>query len=52
MDGLNEIYDFAMKWCDKFRDPKIEYTELIGSAMADDCTALKFEMEGGKAFRN
>ena len=52
MDGLNEIYDFAMKWCDKFRDPKIEYTELIGSAMADDCTALKFEMDGGKAFRN
>lgn len=52
MDGLNEIYDFAMKWCDKFRDSKIEYTELIGSAMADDCTALKFEMDGGKAFRN
>lgn len=52
MDGLNEIYDFAIKWCDKFRDPQIEYTELIGSAMADDCTALKFEMDGGKAFRN
>ena len=45
MADLKQIHDFAVKWCDKFRDQNINYID-----MADDCAALGFEMDCGHAF--
>ena len=50
MADMKQIHDFAVKWCDKFRDPKINYIDLVEHYMADDCAALGFEMDCGNAF--
>lgn len=50
MAEMKQIHDFAVKWYDKFRDQNINYTELVDHWMADDCTALGFEMDCGHAF--
>jgi len=47
---MKAIHEFAVKWCDKFRDQKINYIELVDHFMADDCAALGFEMDCGHAF--
>jgi hypothetical protein len=47
---MKQIQDFAVKWCDKFRDQNINYIELVDHWMADDCAALGFEMDYGHAF--
>lgn len=50
MADMKQIHDFAVKWCYKFRDPNINYIELVDHWMADDCAALGFEMDCGHAF--
>lgn len=50
MTDRKQIHDFAIKWCDKFRSPNINYIELVDCNMADDCDALGFEMDCGHAF--
>lgn len=50
MTDMKAIHEFAVKWCDKFRDQKINYIELVDHFMADDCAALGFEMDCGHAF--
>lgn len=50
MASMKQIHDFAVKWCDKFRDQNINYIELVDHFMADDCDALGFEMDCGHAF--
>lgn len=50
MVDMKQIHEFAVKWCDKFRDQKINYIELVDHYMADDCAALGFEMDCGHAF--
>lgn len=40
MADMKQIHDFAVKWCDKFRDQNINYIELVDHYMADDCDAL------------
>lgn len=50
MKEMKQIHDFAVKWCDKFRDQNINYIELVDHWMADDCAALGFEMDCGHAF--
>ena len=50
MSCMKQIHDFAVKWCDKFKDSKINYIELVDHYMADDCAALNFEMDCGHAF--
>jgi len=47
---MKQIHDFAVKWCDKFRDQNINYIELVDHYMADDCDTLGFEMDCGHAF--
>lgn len=47
---MKQIHDFAVKWCDKFRDQNINYIDLVDHFMADDCAALGFEMDCGHAF--
>ncbi len=50
MADMRQIHDFAVKWLDKFRDQNINYIELVDHSMADDCTALGFQMDCGHAF--
>ena len=50
MDNQALIHQFAVKWCDKFRDQTINYLELVEHYMADECAALGFEMDCGHAF--
>ena len=50
MADMKRILDFAVKWCDKFRDPNTNYIELVDHYMADDCEALGFVMDCGHAF--
>lgn len=50
MADMKQIHDFAVKWCDKFRNQNINYIELVDHFMADDCAALGFEMDCGHAF--
>ena len=47
---MNQIYEFAVKWCDKFKNQNINHIELVGHYMADDCLALGFKMDCGEAF--
>lgn len=47
---MKQIHDFAIKWCDKFRDQNINFIELVDHWMADDCDDLGFEMDCGHAF--
>lgn len=51
MATMKQIYDFAIKWCDKFRDCDINYIELLDHWMADECIALGFNIDCGKAFK-
>lgn len=50
MAEVKQIHEFAVKWCDKFRDENINYIELFDHFIADDCVALGFEMDCGHAF--
>lgn len=50
MADMKQIYEFAVKWYDKFRDTNINYIELVNHYMADACAALGFEMDCGHAF--
>ena len=50
MSKMNQIHAFAVKWCDKFRDQTVRYIDLVDHYMADDCEALGFVMDCGKAF--
>jgi len=50
VESMKRICEFATKWFEKFRDKNIDYIELVDHYMADDCTALGFEMDCGHAF--
>ena len=50
MAEMKKVREFAVKWYRKFKDPKINYLELVDHFMADDCAALGFEMDCGHAF--
>lgn len=50
MAEMQQIHEFAVKWCDKFRDQKTNYIELVDHYLANDCEALGFEMDCGHAF--
>lgn len=50
MADKKQIYEFAVKWYDKFCDQNINYIELVDRYLADDCAALGFEMDCGQAF--
>lgn len=50
MNYLQLVHEFAIKWCDKFRDQNIHYIELVDRYMADDCDALGFVMDCGHGF--
>ncbi len=47
---MPSVNAFALRWIEKFKDPKIDYIELVDHYLADECEVLGFEMDGGKAF--
>lgn len=49
---MKQIYSFAIKWLNKFRDENINYIELVDHYMADDCEVLGFKMDCGHSFKN
>lgn len=50
MTDMKQMHDFAVKWCDKFRNQNINFIELVDHFMADDCAAFGFEMDCGQGF--
>lgn len=50
MIDKNQVYNFAVKWCDKLRDQDNNCLEFVDHFMGDDCKALGFEMDCGHAF--
>lgn len=47
---MKQIYDFAVKWCDKFCSPDTGYTELADISMEQECINLGFAMDCGYSF--
>ncbi len=52
MIDIDQIHAFAVKWLEKFKNQEINYLELVEHYMADDCAALGFVMDCGKAFES
>lgn len=50
MADMKQIYNFAVKWCEKFENPNTDYIELVDHYMSDECDALGFKMDCGRAF--
>jgi len=50
MVDMKEIYDFSIKWLDKFHDRNIDYKELVGASLGEDCAALGFKIDFGSDF--
>lgn len=36
MADMKQIHEFAVKWCDKFRNQNINYIEMVDHYMADE----------------
>lgn len=47
---MKQVYEFAVKWCDKFCNPDTDYTELTDISMEQDCKNLGFTMDCGYSF--
>lgn len=50
MKQITDYHSFAQMWLDKFKNPGINYLDLVDHFMADDCSSLGFEMDCGHAF--
>lgn len=46
MANMKQIHDFAVKWCDKFRDQNINFIEPVDHMMADDSGESPFIFQG------
>ena len=44
------VYDFALKWHEKFSRSDIDCIELVDHFLADDCEKLGFKMDCGNSF--
>ncbi len=49
---MPSVHAFALRWTEKFKDPNIDFIELVDHYMADECEVLGFEMDCGEAFGN
>lgn len=50
MTDPKSLHSFAVKWAEKFRDPSADNKTLESNFLAQDCDALGFVMDCGKAF--
>ncbi|MFR9020238.1 MAG: hypothetical protein ACLVH8_11090 [Fusobacterium sp.] len=44
MIKIDKIYDFAIKWLNKFKDKSISYKELTSYHMEEECSELGFQV--------
>ena len=51
MLDTKRLHDFAIKWHDRFQDRNTYFAEITDRVIADECAALGFEMDCGKAFK-
>ncbi len=49
MAANKEIHEFAIRWFEKYRNSSTKEYE-VGEGFGDECFALGFEMDCGKAF--
>jgi hypothetical protein len=49
MAAKKEIHEFAIRWFEKYRNSSTKEYE-VGEGFGDECFALGFEMDCGKAF--
>lgn len=47
---MKQIYEFAVKWRDRFCDQNIDYMDLLDHRIGKECDALGFEIECSHAF--
>lgn len=50
MADLKQVYKFALKWLNKFKDKKTNYKELTDDYMGEECSALGFQIYCGYTF--
>lgn len=50
MADIQRIHEFALKWWDKFRDPKIHLLELLDKPLGEECAALGFEQDNSHPY--
>ncbi len=50
MENKEELYNFAIKWKNKFLDENTDYMELVDMQFSIDCEKLGFDMDCGEAF--
>lgn len=50
MIKIDKIYDFAIKWLNKFKDKSISYKELTSYHMGEECSELGFQVYCGHIF--
>lgn len=44
------VNDFALKWRNKFRDPKVNEKEILAQSFKEECEALGFKIINGNPF--
>lgn len=50
MAEIDKVYDFAITWLNKFRDPNISYKKLVSHNFGDECSKLGFQIYCGYTF--
>lgn len=43
MNNIREIYEFALEWLEKFKNPNVVYTRIIDRSFKENCEKLGFE---------
>lgn len=50
MTDWGQLYHFALKWLYRFQNNEIDYIELAGRRLGDDCERIGFVMDSGEGF--
>lgn len=50
MTDMKQMYEFAVKWRDRFRDQNIDYMDLIDHRIGGECDALGFKIDCSHVF--
>lgn len=50
MASKKQIYEFAIKWCKKFKNQNTDYVELLDRLLTDDYVSVGFKVDCGHAF--
>lgn len=47
---MKQVYDFAVKWCDKFCSQDTDQKDLLDASFAKECELLGFQIDCGYSF--